>query len=174
VWDASWQPPRCSPVEYVASLGMLDSRVLAVHGVQCSPDDIRRLEASGATVVVCPRSNRAVGVGDAPIAAFYDAGIPVAIGTDSLASAPDLNVFQELAAVRALAPGVAARTILDSGTRVGADALGYPHLGRLAPGTVAAVIAVQLPDGLAGGAADDVEEYLVSGITPDRVRWIWP
>jgi cytosine/adenosine deaminase-related metal-dependent hydrolase len=173
VWDSSWRPAGCSPVEYVASLGMLDQRVLAVHGVQCSPGDIQRLAASGATIVVCPRSNRAVGVGDAPVAAFYAAGVPVALGTDSLASAPDLNLFQELAAVRRLAPGVAARTILDSATRAGADALGYADRGRISAGAAAAVIAVRLPDGI-GGTGDDVEEYLVSGVTPDRVQWIWP
>ena len=175
VWDPSWEPAGCSPVEYVASLGILDERVLAVHGVQCSPGDIRRLATSGATIVLCPRSNRAVGVGDAPVTAFYEAGIPVAIGTDSLASAPDLNLFQELAAVRALAPAVAARTILDSATRAGAEALGFPRMGRLAAGAAAAVIAVQLPTGVGGSTvADDVEEYLVSGVTPDRVQWIWP
>src|SRR5688572_22085638 len=43
VWDPSWRPAGGSPVEYVASLGFLDERVLAVHGVQCSPADIRRL-----------------------------------------------------------------------------------------------------------------------------------
>ncbi len=174
VWDASWRPAGCSPVEYVASLGMLDDHVLAVHGVQCSPDDVRRLRTSGATIVVCPRSNRAVGVGQAPIAAFYEAGVPVAVGTDSLASAPDLNVFQELAAVREAAPRVPARAILESATCVGADALGYPHLGRIRAGATAALIAVQLPTGIGEGVApDDVEEYLVSGVTPDCVRWIW-
>ena len=174
VWDPTWQPPGCSPVEYVASLGLLDAQVLAVHGVQCSPADVGRLRASGATLVTCPRSNRLVGVGEAPLAAFYEARVPVAIGTDSLASAPDLNLFQELAAVRMIAPDVAPRAMLESATRVGADALGYPDMGRLVAGAAAAVIAVQLPAGIGGRTADDVEEYLVSGITPDRVQWVWP
>jgi cytosine/adenosine deaminase-related metal-dependent hydrolase len=173
-WDPSWEPPRCSPVEYVASLGLLDDRVLAVHGVQCSPADIARLKQSGATLVVCPRSNRAVGVGDPPIQAFYDAGVAVAVGTDSLASAPDLNLFQELAAVRAVAPGVPARTILDSATRAGAAALGFPDRGHLTPGAAAAMIAVRLPAGVGGSAPGDVEECLLSGVTPDRVEWVWP
>jgi len=174
VWDPTWHPAGCSPVQYVASLGLLDAQVLAVHGVQCSPADVGRLQASGATIVTCPRSNRLVGVGEAPLAAFYAAGVPVAIGTDSMASAPDLNLFQELAAMRTIAPGLAPRALLESATRVGADALGYPDMGRLVAGAAAAVIAVQLPAGIGGRTADDVEEYLVSGITPDRVQWVWP
>ena len=50
-----------SPVEYLADLGFLDSRVLAVHGVQFTGDDLARLRALGTTIVSCPRSNRHVG-----------------------------------------------------------------------------------------------------------------
>ena len=49
----------------------------------------------------------------------------VAVGTDSLASAPDLNVFAELATMRALAPTVPAAALLDSATLQGARALGF-------------------------------------------------
>jgi len=73
-----------------------------------------------------------------------------------------------------IAPDVAPRAMLESATRVGADALGYPDMGRLAVGAAAAVIAVQLPAGVGGRTAGDVEEYLVSGITPDHVQWVWP
>ena len=86
-----------SPVEYLADLGFLDSRVLAVHGVQFEGDDLSRLRALGTTVVSCPRSNRYVGVGDPPLEAFYAMGVKVAFGTDSLASVRDLNMFSELA-----------------------------------------------------------------------------
>jgi cytosine/adenosine deaminase-related metal-dependent hydrolase len=76
--------------------------------------------------------------------------------------------------MRTIAPGLAPRALLESATRVGADALGYPDMGRLVAGAAAAVIAVQLPAGIGGRTPDDVEEYLVSGITPDRVQWVWP
>ena len=57
-------------MSYLADIGFLDSRVVAVHGVQCTGDDLARLAALGTTVVSCPRSNRFVGVGDPPIEAF--------------------------------------------------------------------------------------------------------
>jgi cytosine/adenosine deaminase-related metal-dependent hydrolase len=167
-WNEAWKPPAQSPVEYLAEIGFLDSRVLAVHAVQCSGDDLSRLRAMGATIVSCPRSNRHVGVGDPPIEAFYAMGVSVAFGTDSLASVEDLNMFGELAAARRLAPRVPARDLLRSATLCGARALGFGDtLGSIETGKEASLIAVQLPDGVA-----DVEEYLLTGITPGRIQWV--
>jgi aminodeoxyfutalosine deaminase len=142
--------------------------VLAVHGVQLTATDLRVLAGRGVTLVTCPRSNVHVGVGWPPAAAFYAAGLQVALGTDSLASVEDLNLFAELAALRGLAPSVPARALLESATRSGAAALGLPgRYGVIAPGARAALVAVDVPAGVT-----DVEEYLVSGITPGQVRWV--
>jgi cytosine/adenosine deaminase-related metal-dependent hydrolase len=168
VWDSSWTPPGVSPVQFLDEAGFLRADVLAVHGVQMTLDDLGRLKARGATVVACPRSNGHTGAGAPPIQDFYDAGVRVAIGTDSLASAPDLNVFAELATMRALAPGVPASALLASATLEGARALGFgADYGSIEPGKRAALIAVDLPPD-----PGDVEEYLVSGITPPQIRWI--
>ena len=64
-----------SPVEYLADLGFLDRRVLVVHGVQFTGDDLERLRSLGMTIVSCPRSNRHVGVGSPPLEAFYAMGV---------------------------------------------------------------------------------------------------
>jgi cytosine/adenosine deaminase-related metal-dependent hydrolase len=168
VWSDSWQTPRRSPVRYLAEMGFLDAGVLVVHAVQCSDDDLARLAALGTTVVSCPRSNRYVGVGDPPLAAFYAAGLPVAFGTDSLASVDDLQMFRELAAARRLAPRVRAHDLLESATLTGARALGFGHeFGSVEPGKRAALIAVRLPED-----EDDVEEYLLSGIEPHAITWL--
>jgi cytosine/adenosine deaminase-related metal-dependent hydrolase len=168
VWNRDWKAPGTSPVEYLSDLGFLDSRVLAVHAVQCSGDDLARLRTMGATIVSCPRSNRWVGIGDPPIEAFYAMGVNVAFGTDSLASVDDLNMFSELAAARRLAPRVPARDLLESATLCGATALGFERrFGSIEPGKDAALIAVSVPDGVA-----DVEEYLVGGIEPGAVQWL--
>jgi 5-methylthioadenosine/S-adenosylhomocysteine deaminase len=149
-------------------MGVLDTRLLAAHAVQCRDEDLARLKARGTTVVTCPRSNAFVGAGDPPISRFYRAGVRVAIGTDSLASNDDLNLFAEMARMRALAPDLPASAIVASATTAGAAALGLDdRLGTIEPGRQAALIAVALPPGVV-----DVEEYLVSGITPDRVRWV--
>lgn len=167
-WSPDWKAPGVSPVEYLDDLGFLDSRVLAVHGVQCSGEDLSRLRALNVTVVSCPRSNRWVGVGSPPLEAFYAMDVDVAFGTDSLASVDDLNLFSELAEARRLAPRVAARSLLQSATLTGACALGFgADFGSIEPGKRASVIAVRVPEGV-----DDVEEYLVSGITPERIQWV--
>lgn len=167
-WNEDWRVPGTSPVRYLADSGFLDSRVLAVHGVQCSREDLSLLRSLGTTVVSCPRSNRHVGVGDPPLARFYEAGVPVAFGTDSLASVADLNLFSELAAARRLAPQVPARALIESATLTGARGLGFDdELGSIETGKRGALIAIDLPDGVV-----DVEEYVVSGIEPDRIRWV--
>jgi cytosine/adenosine deaminase-related metal-dependent hydrolase len=170
VWNPSWAAPACGPVEYLDRLGMVDERLLAVHGVHVTDAELARLAAAGATVVTCPRSNRWTGAGAAPVDRFYASGVRVAVGTDSLASVDDLNLFAELADVRRLAPAVPAARILESATLAGAAALGFDsELGSLEPGKRAQLLAVRLPADVA-----DVEQYLVSGIEPSDVRWLDP
>jgi cytosine/adenosine deaminase-related metal-dependent hydrolase len=169
-WDPAWVPPGGSPVQFLDDSGFLDARVLAVHGVQMTTSDLDRLVARGSTLVTCPRSNGHTGAGAPPIEDFYNYGVNVAVGTDSLASAPDLNVFAELATLRALAPSVSAGALLDSATRQGARALGFDaDYGTIESGKLARLLAVSIPP-----HTDDVEEYLVSGIEPAQIRWLEP
>jgi cytosine/adenosine deaminase-related metal-dependent hydrolase len=171
VWTNEWRailPAGVSPVAYLNRLGFLDGSVLVVHGVQFDDEDLKRLRDAGATLVTCPRSNRHVGAGDPPVERFYASGVRVAVGTDSLASVEDLNVFAELAAMRRLAPSVSARRILESATRHGAAALGFgEELGTIEPGRRARLLAVRVPAGVA-----DVEEYLLGGVQPDDIGWL--
>ena len=167
-WNAAWEPPGTGPVDYLEMLGWLRDDTLVVHGVQLRPDDLERLAAAGTTLVPCPRSNQWTGAGEPPVADFYASGVRVAVGTDSLASAPDLNLFSELAALHRLAPAVPAARLLRSATLHGAAALGRGEtLGAIAPGRRAALVAVALP-----GSLDDVEQYLVGGIEPEQIAWV--
>lgn len=167
-WDPQWTAPGVSPVQYLDEQGFLDRRVLAVHGVQMTRGDLARLAASGATLVTCPRSNRYTGAGAPPLEQFYASGVPIAVGTDSLASTPDLNLFAELATMRALAPSIPASRLIQSATQEGARALRLgQEFGTLEPGRRARLLAVQVPT-----SVDDVEEYLVSGVSPDQLTWV--
>ena len=164
-WDPAWTPPRCGPVEYLDRLGWLRAGLVVVHGVQLTDLELRRLAERDVFLVTCPRSNVWTGVGPPPIERFLRAGVPLAVGTDSLASAPDLNLFSELALMRSLAPSAPARRLLACATRHGAEALGFDdEFGTIAPGLRADLIGVRIPAGVG-----DVEEYLLGGITPDRV-----
>jgi cytosine/adenosine deaminase-related metal-dependent hydrolase len=167
-WNQAWTPPACGPVEYMERLGLVDQHFIAVHGVQFTDDDLARLRRPGATVVACPRSNRWTGAGEPPIDRFYASGVRVAVGTDSLASVEDLNLFAELAEMRRLAPRVPAARLLRSATLEGAQALGFASdFGSIEPGRLAQLLAVRLPAGV-----PDVEEYLVGGVEPADVFWL--
>ncbi|MEX1127949.1 MAG: amidohydrolase family protein [Vicinamibacterales bacterium] len=168
VWSDAWVTPATDPVSYIAAQGLLHERLLAVHGVQLTDTELRMLAEAGATVVTCPRSNRWTGAGLPPVDRFYASGVRVAVGTDSLSSVEDLNLFEELRLMRGLAPSVPARDILASATKHGADALGFgADLGTIEPGKRAELVAVSVP-----ADVTDVEEYLLSGIEPGQVSWL--
>jgi len=159
VWDPAWRPPACDPVEYLQRLGYLHEGCLVVHGVHLTQRDLALLREKNSVVVTCPRSNVWVGVGLPPVTRFYDEGLRVAIGTDSLASASSLSMFDELAELRRIAPEVEAARLLESATKIGAEALGFPDFGSIRPGQRAVFAAVRIPPG-----TKDVEEHLVSGV----------
>jgi len=167
-WDPSWVFPRSGPVEYLDRMGFLDDRVLVVHGVHLTAVELKRLASIGVTLVTCPRGNMRTGAGEAPIEDFFASGMRVAVGTDSLASVPDLNLFSELEEMRRLAPALPARVLLESATINGARALGFEaDFGTIDSGKRDALIAVQL-----NGYVPSVEEYLVSGIDASQITWI--
>jgi cytosine/adenosine deaminase-related metal-dependent hydrolase len=167
VWDPAWVPPGGTPVQFLHDNGFLDGRVLAVHAVHATQEDLQQLAARGATVVTCPRSNGHTGAGAPPIDDFYRSGVRVAVGTDSLASTPDLNVFAELATMRALAPHVPASRLLGSATQEGARALGFDaDYGTIEPGKRARLLAINVPPSI-----EDVEEYLVTETKPSQIAW---
>lgn len=169
VWREEWKAPGTGPVQYLDAIGMLKPGTLAVHGTQLRDDDLRVLAERQCTLVTCPRSNQWVGVGVPPVERFYQSGVPVAVGTDSLASVADLNLFAELKEMRWLAPSVPAGRFLESATVVGARALQLDaELGTIEAGKRAALIGVALP----AHAVDDIEEHLVGGIEPRDVMWI--
>jgi cytosine/adenosine deaminase-related metal-dependent hydrolase len=167
-WDESWAPPGRGPVEYLDRMDLLDDRLLVVHGVQLTSGELRRLAETRTTLVTCPRGNRATGAGTPPIAEFFASGVRVAVGTDSLASVPDLNVFAEIAEMRRLAPAVPAARLLESATVNGAEALGFgSDFGTIERGKRNRLIAIDV-----GKSERDVAECLVSGVEADRVEWL--
>lgn len=136
-WQNMVPPPaRRTPTTYLAERGGLVPSNLLVHGVQVSDEDAELLARSGATVVLCPRSNARLGVGRAPVELYRRAGVPLALGTDSLASCDSLSVWDELAFAHTWFEGrLAPRALLEMATLHGARALGLEgEMGALAAG----------------------------------------
>jgi cytosine/adenosine deaminase-related metal-dependent hydrolase len=101
----------------------------------------------GHTVVYCPRTHAAFGHGPHPFREFLRAGVRVALGTDSLASNPDLDLLAEARFVHRNHPDLAGDIVLRMATLSGAEALGFgEETGSLTPGKSADLIVVPLPD----------------------------
>lgn len=96
-WEAFIPSPRrTSSAAYLESLGVLTPNTSVVHCVHVTPDDIHILKRCGVTAILCPRSNERLAVGKAPAALLKRAGVPLALGTDSLASNDSLSLWDEM------------------------------------------------------------------------------
>ncbi len=120
----AWEAPGCSPVAFLADTGILFPGTAVVHAVQTDEADRRILADAGVTVVTCPRSNRALQVGDFPWEAFRRAGVPVALGTDSAASAGSLDLRED---IRPLWNRLGPDPLLEALTETGYRLLGVPR-----------------------------------------------
>lgn len=142
-----------SPVAELEWLGLLGPDVHVAHGTHVDAADRALLRERGTAVALCTRSNGILGSGQAPVAAYLAEGSPVAIGTDSLASAPDLDLLAEAAALRDLALGQGApsqglaRRIVEAATVGGTAAMGLSGVGRLRPGDRADLAVFDVPVG---------------------------
>ena len=154
----AFAPPGLSPVCYADRLGALHPRLVAAHGVQVDAVDRGILARRGVHVVLCPRSNRHLGVGAADVEALLVSGVRLALGTDSLASAETLDVLDDAVLLHRQFPRIDAAVLVRLATLGGAVALGFDDLGAIAPGKRAALA-------FAPASSLDVSphEFLLSG-----------
>jgi cytosine/adenosine deaminase-related metal-dependent hydrolase len=100
-WDSFLPPPRhTTSTAYLEALGVLTPLTAAVHCVHITPDDAHILKRCGVSAILCPRSNERLAVGNAPAALLKKCGIPLALGTDSLASSDSLSLWDEMRFLR--------------------------------------------------------------------------
>lgn len=176
VWTADAFAPDLAAIDYLRLLSAAP-RALVVHGTCLSPVEIEFLSQERArfTVVYCPRTQAAFGYGKHPCAELVRRGVPVAIGTDSRASNPDLSLWQELRHVAAHGMDIDPAEILAMGTARGAAALGWEHkLGTLAAGRDATWHLIPLDDAPLAEpwpglwSAHRIERTMIRGVWQDR------
>lgn len=157
---SDWAPPALDPVRYARSRGGLGPHVLAVHLTDARADELALVAEAGAATVLCPRSNLHIEGRLPPLAELLAAGLRPALGTDSLASSPSLDVLAEARVLHARFPDVPARTLVAMTAHWGACALRVESLlGRLAPGLASGVLAFSHP---VGATPVDPEAYVLS------------
>jgi 5-methylthioadenosine/S-adenosylhomocysteine deaminase len=177
--DRGWlvTPPGTTGGRLLAEYGLLGPHLLAAHCVKIDDEEIGLLAEHDVAVAHCPRSNAFLGCGIAPLAAMRAAGIRVGLGTDSPASTPSFDMFEEMrmavyaARARAERPdALAASDVLELATLGAARALGLDgEVGSLAVGKRADVTVVSL----AGSPFlpwEDPAAAVVFGGSPDRVE----
>lgn len=173
-WDDSFQPTgidNSGSVQYLHQLGILDDKTLCVHCIQVSDQEVELLVKTGSKVCLCPGSNRYLRVGKAPVAKYLQNGILPALGTDSLASNPEISIWREMQLLAKDHPAIDPADILDMATAGGAKALALDsEIGILGPGKQADFLVVQLPDTVKN--ISDVYDYLVTTGSSMRPQWI--
>jgi cytosine/adenosine deaminase-related metal-dependent hydrolase len=155
-----------TPVGFLDKIGALGPDVHAAHCVHCDDADREVLRSRGVYAALCVRSNRILQAGEPPVADYLAEGAPFAIGTDSLASSPSLDLLEEAATLRDLAlvqgypePDLD-RRIIEAATLGGAAAMGLTDVGRLEAGARAdlAVFTVPTLDALTGAVESNPAE----------------
>lgn len=141
----AWNPEGLAPsINSILVRTRRANHPLYVHANYLPPD--APIPSHG-TIVYCPRTHAAFGHSPHPFRAFLARGVRVALGTDSLASNPDLSVLAEARFVHAQYPDVAGATVLRLVTLSGAEALGWAEeTGSLTPGKSADLVVLPLPD----------------------------
>ncbi|MDP1574107.1 MAG: TRZ/ATZ family hydrolase [Coxiellaceae bacterium] len=138
------------PMERFKKLGLLDDKLIAVHMVQLTDEEIALCAEKKINVSHNPESNLKLGGGFAPIAKLMKAGVNVCLGTDGAASNNDLDMFSELRTAALIAKAVAsdptvcdAMSALEMATINGAKAMGLAdQIGSIEKGKMADIIAI--------------------------------
>lgn len=129
-----------SPTVEMDKWGLLGADSHVAHGVHLDAADRAILRDHGTYVALCPRSNARLDAGEPPVAAHRAEGNPVAVGTDSLASSPNLDVAAELPLLRSIAVDQGDsgdgldQWLVTAATVGGAKAMGRDDFGALVPG----------------------------------------
>lgn len=85
-----------TPAQVLDEHGVFGTRTTAAHAVWVTDEDIELLSRRGAAVAHNPASNLKLGSGVAPVARMRRKGLRVALGTDSVCSNNNLDIFHEM------------------------------------------------------------------------------
>ncbi len=168
-WEGYLPPPSgLRPVEYLDQTGGLFPENLLVHGVQLNDAEIIALAEKNMSLVLCPRSNARLGVGRAPAGKLQQAGVKLALGTDSLSSCDSLSIWDEMAFAHQWFDGeLDAPTLFRMATLGGAGALGLETgVGSLEVGKTASF---QLLRSKATVSATEIFDYFISSTCTDDI-----
>ena len=160
----------CTPTELLARHGVLSDRFTAVHGTHTGEADHALLGKAAACCCLCPTTERDLADGIGPARALRDAGVGLALGSDShtvidlLEEAPAVELDERLAS--GIRGSHDAPSLVQMASEVGHASLGWPDAGRIEPGALADLTTIGLESvRLAGTRPEDALDTVVFAAT---------
>lgn len=141
-----------TPVEYLEGIGFLKAMPILVGCVHATQADIDRIGKAKAKVVLSPRANHYLQIGEAPLVLMHQRGIDIALGTDGIASTNTLSLWDELRFVQERlshkeSNPITGKDLLNMVTRNSAKVLGLEEsVGTLTKGKKADYIVIDASD----------------------------
>ncbi|MDF1796757.1 MAG: TRZ/ATZ family hydrolase [Coxiellaceae bacterium] len=168
------------PIQRLDDLGLVDDKLIAVHMVHLTDEEIDLMAANDVSLVHCPESNMKLASGFAPVQKLLDKGVNVALGTDGAASNNDLDMFGEMRTAAFIAKGhsgdstaLPVAAVLRMATINGAKALGIAdQTGSLTIGKAADMIAVDMSDYCQFPVYNPLS-HLVYAVNSRQVQHVW-
>ncbi|CAN5620718.1 amidohydrolase family protein [soil metagenome] len=175
--NIEWNAPKVSTIEYLANIGVLQTKPLLAHCVKVSEKDIETIAKTDSRIAHCPKSNAKFGHGTAPLEKFLDKKIRVGFGSDSVASNNTCDILEEARFAALFARNLESKKrfltapkIIKTATLGGASALGLENeIGTLEENKQADLIVVAL-DNIAQMPVHDVYSALLFASNARDVR----
>jgi cytosine/adenosine deaminase-related metal-dependent hydrolase len=148
MWDAGAIPRGSRPFDYLRMLSKAP-RALVIHGNYLQDDEqaYLALNRDRMSLIYCPRTHAYFAHSPYPLGELRRKNVRVALGTDSRASNPDLDLLAEMRHVACTFPEIDPAIVLRMGTLDGAEALGREtEVGSITPGKLANLAAVPLSE----------------------------
>ena len=178
------------PAHYLDQLGLVDSRLIAAHGVHLDKSELECLHEKDAKLVHVPESNMKLSSGIAPLEEITTMGLKTGLGTDGCASNNNLDLFGEMDTAAKLSKVLTRRPdatkayqVLEMATLGGAAVLGLDkETGSLEKGKKADIIVVDLKSPhlfpmfdpvsalVYSASGSDVKDVVVNGVSLMREK----
>jgi 5-methylthioadenosine/S-adenosylhomocysteine deaminase len=161
--------------QMLMQMGLLDSSWILVHGINCTPTDLRLIANSGASLVYCPTSEAVRGGGIGPAATAMAAGVNVALGSDGPMVDDSVDMIEQMKAcsflqgVKHLDPTIMpAERCIEMATINAARAIGLDgEIGSLEPGKLADIAIFNLDTPHSSPATNPITSLVFSARGPD-------
>jgi formimidoylglutamate deiminase len=181
--EASIAEYGVGPFQFLDELGLLTQDFTAIHAIHLGAGDIERMARGSITVGACPTTERNLGDGILCADQLIDAGVSIALGTDSHTQTDALENARELESnlrlsylQRAVLDGrqgqPLASLLFDSATSAGARSL-HLETGTLQPGVPADFFTVDLADtSIAGSLPEELLTNIIFSMSRSAIRHV--